>query len=135
MRSFQEIGLRIVATANYRYAGTNLDGYRFGDEVLLHLGTEYSVTEHVSGSLYLRGRFAQQDYASRRTLSATGGSFFDLMPGIGYNDGPSFARVFGQIPLYRNVRGIQSTITYMLGVEYKYTFDFRGLMDMIAPEL
>ena len=127
--------LRLIGTANYRYAGTNFDGYRLGDEILVHLGGEYTITENVGGSMYLRSRFAQKDYANRRVLGATGGSYLDLMPGISYSDGPSTARVFGQVPVYRNVRGIQLSLSYMIGVEYRYTFDVRGLVDVIVPEL
>jgi hypothetical protein len=134
MKSFPDLGLRTIGTVNYRYAGTNLDGYRLGDEVIIHVGGEYSATDHIDGSVYLRARFARQDFASRRTLNSTGGSYLDVMPSIGYADGPSFARVFTQFPFYRNVRGIQLTLTYMLGVEYRYTFDFRGLVDVIVPE-
>lgn len=124
MRSFPERGLRFSGSATYRYSGANFDGYRIGDEYNITLGGDYALNEHFGVSLHLRSRFAMQDYANRRTLSATGGSYHDLMPSLSYADGPSHARVFSQLPIYRNVRGIQLTVSYLLGIEYGFTFDF-----------
>ncbi len=124
MRSFPAEGLRFFASTTYRYSGTNFDGYRIGDEFVVGLGGEYELNEHFDGSLFLRSRFASQDYANRRTLSATGGTYHDFMPSLSYSDGPSHMRVFGQLPIYRNVRGIQLTLSYLLGIEYSFTFDF-----------
>lgn len=134
MRSFPEQGIRFFATATYRYAGTNFDGYRIGDEFVVGLGGEYNLNEHFTGSLHLRSRFASLDYANRRTLNATGGTYHDIMPSISYIDGPSHARVFSQLPIYRNVRGIQLTLAYLLGFEYAYTFDFSGLLSSPMEE-
>lgn len=128
MRSFPEQSIHLFATATYRYAGTNLDAYRIGDELVVGIGAEYSIDEHFAGSLTLRSRFAAQDYANRRTLNATGGTYHDLMPSLSYGEGASHIRVFGQIPIYRNVRGIQLTLAYLLGIEYGYSFDFSDLV-------
>ncbi len=130
LRSFPELGFRLYAVATYRYAGANLDGYRIGDEVVLSFGGEYNLTDRLGGSLLVRSRFAQQDFSNRRTLVATGGTYHDIMPGLTYSDGPSSARVFTQLPIYRNVRGIQLTLSYLLGVEYRYVFDFGSGLDL-----
>jgi hypothetical protein len=124
MRSFPASGIRLFATTMYRYSGTNFNSYRLGDEFLTTMGGEYSFSEHFGGLLMLRSRYALQDFSNRRTLSATGGTYHDLMPSISYYDGPSQFRVFSQLPVYRNVRGIQLTLAYLLGVEYSYAFDF-----------
>lgn len=123
MRAFPSLGLRLIASGTYRYAGTNFDGYRIGDEIITGLGLVYAFDENFAGLLLLRSRFASQDYASRRILSATGGTYHDLMASVSYNDGPGHLRAFGQLPVYRNVRGIQLTVAYLLGVEFGYTFD------------
>jgi hypothetical protein len=135
MRSFPELGLSFFATGSYRYAGTNLDSYRIGDEILANLGAEYGLSQNFVGSVILRVRFAQKDYSEGRFLIGTGGTYYDLMPGITYIDGPSSARIFGQLPVYRNVRGIQLTLTYLLGFEYRYVFDFRSALESITPDL
>ena len=120
---FLEIGLHTFLMGMYRYAGPNLDGYRIGDEILANIGIEKSIGEYFSASLLIRSRFANEDFAGGRFLTGTGGTYHDLMGGIAYSEGASTVRIVAQIPLYRNVRGIQLTTTYMLGVEYRYTVD------------
>jgi hypothetical protein len=132
---FPGIGLTIFASGMYRYAGANLDGYRIGDEINTTLGAEQQIGEYLAASLSVRSRYAAEDYANDRFLNGTGGTFHDLMPGLAYEDGPSMARIFAQLPLYRNVRGIQLTASYLLGVEYRHTFDFRDIVDLVVPEL
>lgn len=123
---FQYAGIQLSATATYKYSGVNLDGYRVGDELLTVLGGEYRAGENFGFHIQLRSRFAGLDYANRRVLTATGGTYHDVLPSIVYYDGPSFVRVFSQLPVYRNVKGIQLTLTYLLGVEYTYTLDLSG---------
>jgi len=118
------LGLNLSMSVQFRYSSSNFNSYRIGNELSVHTGGEYRFGENFSGSLFLRGRFSSVDYSNGRFLNATGGTYYDLMPGIGYTDGPSLFRVFGQLPLYRNVRGIQLTLRSMLGAEYRYTFDF-----------
>lgn len=130
-----EIGLGVYVSGMYRYATANPDGYRLGDEITTGLGAEKGVGEFFTTSLYLRSRFALEDYADGRFLNGTGGTFHDLMASVTYADGPSTFRLFGQVPLYRNVRGIQVTTAYLLGAEYRYSVDFRGVVDAVLPEL
>ena len=119
---FPESGLQFFLSSTYRYAGANFDGYRLGDEILATLMAEKSIAESYAVFLALRARFAQKDFANRRFLTGTGGAYYDLMPGLGYSDGPSSLRVFGQLPLYRNVRGIQLALAYSFGVTFAYEF-------------
>ena len=122
-RGFPEVGLQFFLSSTYRYAGTNFDGYRLGDEVLATFLAEKSINENFSGFIALRSRFAQKDHAGRRFLIGTGGSYHDFLPGIGYAEGASSVRIFAQLPLYRNVRGIQLAPAYMPGVEFRYQFE------------
>ena len=119
---FPQLGLQFFLASTYRYAGTNFDGYRLGDEILATLMAEKSITENYSGFVALRSRFAQKDFANRRFLIGTGGTYSDFMPGIGYTDGPSSLKLFGQLPVYRNVRGIQLALAYMFGLQFTYQF-------------
>lgn len=119
---FPEIGLQLFLTSTYRYAGTNFDGYRLGDEFIATLLGEKVITENYSGFVALRTRFGGKDFAGRRFLIGTGGTYYDIMPGVGYTEGPSSVRLFGQLPVYRNVRGIQLTLASMFGLQYTYRF-------------
>ncbi len=122
-RFFPYAGIEVMGALTYKYSASNLDGYRIGDEFLLVLGGEYRLDDHFGILLQMRSRFAMQDFANRRVLSATGGTYHDLLPSLTYRDGASFVRVFGQLPVYRNVRGIQLALTYLLGLEYSYSLD------------
>lgn len=118
-----EPGLQFFLATTYRYSGTNFDGYRIGDEIIVTLLAEKSIAENYSAFLALRSRFAEKDFAGRRFLVGTGGTYHDLMPGVGYVDGPSSLRLYGQLPLYRNVRGIQMTPAYTVGLQFSYQFE------------
>lgn len=126
MRSFPQVGLRLYGNIFYSYAGTNFDGYKFGDELFAALGAEYRLLEYLDFSLLARARFARKDFSNGRLLSATGGSFYYALPSLIYHEGQSSFRIFGQLPIYRNVNGIQLTPNYMLGLELQYLFDFRS---------
>lgn len=132
-RLFPYAGVEVSGALTYKYSAVNLDGYRVGDEFLLVLGGEYKVNEEFGFLLQIRSRFAFQDFANRRVLSATGGTYHDVLPSVTYREGASFVRVFSQLPVYRNVRGIQLTLTYLLGIEYAYTFNL--LADPPAVEV
>lgn len=119
------VGLEVRMGAWYRYAGVNLDGYRLGDELAVSGGVEKGVGEYFSIGAGIRTRIAARDFASRRVLPATGGVWHDLEPGVSYRDGASAVRVFGMLPLYRNVRGIQLAPAYAIGLAYRHELDLR----------
>ena len=122
--NFQSINLSLYGNLLYRYTGTNLEGYKIGDEVLFLIGADYNFAEYLSFTLQLRSRFANPDYADSRNLPATGGTSHDLYPYLNYYEEKFSLRVYTQIPLYRNTRGIQLTVSQVLGVQLQYFFDF-----------
>ncbi len=122
--NFQSINLSLYGNLLYRYTGTNLEGYKIGDEVLFLIGADYNFAEYLSFTLQLRSRFANPDYADSRNLPATGGTSYDLYPYLNYYEGKFSLRVYTQIPLYRNTRGVQLTVSQVLGVQLQYFFDF-----------
>jgi hypothetical protein len=124
--SFPQYHLRLFGNVFHRYTGTNLDNYRFGDETLFLLGGEYGILDYLDLSLLLKGRSARQDFSNGRLLSSTGGEMYSLVPGAVYREGNSVVRVFYQRPVHRNVRGIQLTLTQLIGLEIQYSFDFRS---------
>lgn len=125
--------LRFNVHGLYRYAGANFDGYKFGDELIVAVGTEYNHHNYLSFALSARGRFAQQDYSNKRILQATGGSAWYVEPAVSYFEKNSAFRVFGQIPVYQNVRSIQLTPSWMIGMGLGFVFDFASTIELIAP--
>ncbi len=124
--SFPRYHFRVYGNIFYRYTGSNLDNYRFGDEALFLLGGEYGILDYLDLSLLLKGRSARQDFSNGRLLSSTGGQMYSLAPGAVYREGNGAVRVFYQVPIYRNVKGIQLTLTRLVGLELHYSFDFRS---------
>jgi len=124
-RGFQHLNLALFATSLYRYAGSNLDGYRFGDEIILSLGGEYYLADFLTLSLSARGRFADKDYWGGRFLPSTGGSYYDILPSIVYSEESYNLRIFYQAPVYRNIQGIQLTTSSIIGFELLFNFNLR----------
>lgn len=114
---FLPLPFSVSANALYRYAGSNLEGYRFGDEIILALGEEYHFTEYLTFSLSGRARFANEDFWGGRFLPSTGGMYYDVIPALIYTEKTYNLKVFYQAPLYRNVEGIQLTTSNLIGVE------------------
>lgn len=122
--NFLSAGLSLYGNLLYRYSGTNLEGYKIGDELLFVVGADYYFTDYLSFTLQSRSRFSNADYADRRFLPSTGGTSHDLYPYLNYFEGNSSLRIYTQIPLYRNTRGIQLTVSQVLGVQLQHFFDF-----------
>lgn len=116
-KGFPSLDFSIASSFFYKYAGSNLDGYKFGDEYVLSIMGEYYLVDYLTLSLNLKSRFSRQDFSSGRFLPSTGGSYLDVMPGIIYYEGSTQIKVFYQLPLYRNVRGIQLTTSNAMGIE------------------
>lgn len=120
---FLPLPVSISAGALYRYAGSNLDGYRFGDEIILGLGGEFHFTDYLTFSLSGRARFANEDFWGGRFLPSTGGAYYDILPSLIYNERTYNLKIFYQAPLYRNVEGIQLTTSNLIGVELLFNFN------------
>ena len=118
------ISMSFNANFLYRYAGVNLDSYRYGDEFLTSINGSYAFADFIALNLQLRGRFAEKDYWNGRFLPSTGGSYIDLTPSLIYYEGSFALRVFVLVPIYRNVQGIQLAVNNLLGTEISYNFDF-----------
>jgi len=122
--SFPSLSLSFNGNFLYRYAGVNLDNYRYGDELLASINGSYALAQFIAVNLQLKGRFADKDYWNGRFLPSTGGTYLDLTPSLIYFEGKFSLRVFVQLPLYRDVLGIQLAVTEMLGTELVYNFNF-----------
>ncbi len=121
--SFPILRISINANALYSYAGTNIDNYRYGDEVLASVNGTYGIADFLAINLQLKGRYADRDYWDGRFLPSTGGTYIDLTPSLIYVEGNFNLRILAQFPLYRNVKGIQLTVSEKLGAEMRYLFN------------
>jgi hypothetical protein len=82
------------------------------------------VLARVDVSLETQGRFLRRDYANRRLLDGTGGTFWDLLPSVSYGEGSVTGRMYMLLPLYRNVPGRQLATSLGIGAELQYTPEF-----------
>ena len=121
--TFPIFRLSINANALYRYTGTNIDNYRYGDEVLASVNGSYGIADFLAINLQVKGRYADRDHWDGRFLPSTGGTYIDLTPSLVYVEGNFNLRILAQLPLYRNVEGIQLTVSEKLGAEMRYLFD------------
>lgn len=122
-KGFKDLSSGFFVNAFYRYAGSNLDGYRFGDEIIFSLNGEYYFTEYLTFSMSLRGRFSNEDFWGGRFLPSTGGTYYDILPSLIYSENNYSVKAFYQTAVYRNVRGIQLTTSSVLGIEFLYNID------------
>ncbi len=134
LRSIPQRHLRFFSSALYRYAGTNFEGYKFGDELLVNFGAEYGALDYLDLSLHLKARFAKRDFSDGRLLQSTGGEMYSIAPSFVYHEGNFALRGFVQLPVHRNVRGIQLSLTRLLGVEFQYVLDLRNEGDLRKSE-
>ena len=125
MYAFPSLSLSFNANFLYRYSGVNLDNYRYGDEFLTSLNGAYAITDFIAINLQLKARFLDRDYWRGRFLPSTGGTFIDLTPSLIYYEGKFSLRVFTQVPLYRDLLGIQLAVTEMFGTEISYIFSLK----------
>lgn len=121
-KGFLPIGISFNSSFLYRYNGSNLDGYKFGDEYILSVNANYSPLEFLTASLGIKSRFSKDDFWGGRFLPSTGGTYHDLIPSITYYEGNFELRAFYQVPLYRNVKGIQLTTSAVPGIEILVKF-------------
>lgn len=131
-RSFRKYHANISASLLYRYAGANLDGYKFGNEWLPTFAVEYNPMTWLGLSLLARVRIADKDFAEGRFLPSTGGETYSFVPTILYREGRLAIRAYQQIPVYRNLAGPQLSLAKVFGVEMQVWFELGGSK---APQL
>jgi hypothetical protein len=117
-------GWSLSANATYRFRGTNVQGYQYGQAVSFGLGGQYHVADPFALTLGLDGRYADydQDWAVGAIAAQTGGTVLDVTPGFGWQMGDGFGlngRV--QIPVYTNLFGTQ-TVTPTVDLSIQYIF-------------
>ena len=118
--------LPLTAGVSYQFNGAGTNGYRFGNTLLVHLGTAYQFSHRASALLQANGRF--QGFADVGTTGEprenTGGTWMYLSPGLSLqlNDALT-GSMYVQLPLYQDVHGIQQTAKYHLAFNLSYSFN------------
>lgn len=114
--------LRLTGEAD-RFSNTN-DSYRFGNEIVSTLGAGNKLFGNLSYVFQVQYRQVGENERNGRELPNTGGKWIDLVPALSYQltDKVSM-RVSGQLPVYRDLVGTQSTTTYSLSGSIFYNFD------------
>jgi len=102
----------VIVGITYQVSGLGTDGYRFGNALLAHVGTEYPLARAATFLFQINGKF--QGYADVGSTGEprenTGGTWIFASPGLSLmvTDVVS-AYAFVQFPVYQNVHGIQQT--------------------------
>ena len=106
-----------------RFSNTN-DSYRFGNEIVSTLGAGNKLVGNLSYVFQVQYRQVGKNERNGSELPNTGGKWIDLVPALSYQltDKVSM-RVSGQLPVYRDLVGTQSTTTYSLSGSIFYNFD------------
>ena len=123
--------LNVFANASYRFNGnnnrfkisnSNFSGYKFGNELITTAGLSYRTDSFFYLSLLLRYRQVDADEFAKSEVANTSGKWIYLLPGVNINFNSFSIRVSGQIPVYRNLNGVQLTTSYsaMLSVFYSF---------------
>jgi len=109
--------LPLTAGISYQLRGVGTDGYRFGNSLLVHVGTSYQFSNKANILFQVNAKFqGKADVGSTgEPRENTGGTWIYASPGFSVDLMESLS-AFGyiQIPIYQNVNGIQQTARYNL---------------------
>ena len=120
--------LPLIAGISYQVNGKGTYDYRFGNTLLVHVGSAYQFVQRAGFLLQVNGRF--QDYADAGTTGEprenTGGTWIYLSPGLNLqiSDGLE-GSAYVQVPVYQEVHGIQQTAKFNLAFNISYSFDLK----------
>lgn len=119
-RSLRSLNMNVFLNGSYRYTGTN---ERFNKNDLYTFGNEFAGVAGVSGGIWDRWSYEAQfkyrttskDQLNQFQLPNTGGRWFNVRTGIGYQvvDYVNI-RLNGELPLYQHLNGTQPTTSYVL---------------------
>jgi len=116
-QGFRPVPLSIYLTTAYRLTGRNSLGYQFGRELTLNSGMTYDSSFPVDFSLAFKYRAVAPDSRNGQAIANTGGKWLNLKPAFYMHPVEKFTlKLSGQLPLYREVNGIQLTTSYRISV-------------------
>jgi hypothetical protein len=125
-QGFQPRRYQLNAVASYRITGTNNLDYRFGNEFVGSMGVNYRINNHFNISNQVRYRHTTADKFLSYDIPNTGGKWLYLVPGINLPLGNEITlRSSVEIPIYRDLSGIQLTTSYAFSFSAFYSFDLK----------
>ncbi len=125
--------LNFMAISTFKLSGKNSEylnnnSYRFGDEFQLSSGFSYQffagwVTEIFN---HFRYRYQTTDFFNNLVMPGTGGHWLYTSPGVQISPFPDLSfRMYGDIPVYRNLRGLQLTTSYRFNISAAFLLPLR----------
>jgi hypothetical protein len=107
--------LTYFATAQFQHALAKRDEYRAGDQLSLTGGVAYAYADNAALMFQLNGLNKSRDSGDNAEPDVSGGRYIFASPGMRYAAGKD-VQVYGfaQVPIYRNVNGIQLTADWSL---------------------
>lgn len=95
--------------------------YRFGNEFISTVGVIYETGNVVSVALEGKYRHTARDEFLNQNLENTGGDWLYIKPGINISvTGDLLVKLASELPVYRNLDGIQLTTTYLFSTQVQY---------------
>jgi hypothetical protein len=114
----------LFVSATYRRNGHGTEDFRAGNEWQLSTGTAYPMTTHLEALGQLNVRRKSRDFTSELNGldPFTGGTFVYASPGLRWSGKRGALYALVQLPLYRDVNGIQLTSNYnfVMGVQTRF---------------
>lgn len=121
--------MSLSLSTSFRLTGTNErfvedDDYQFGNEFVSILGLSGSITERISFTLNARYRSTASDQRNGINQPNTGGKWIGLIPDIFFSASErTVFKLSGQIPLYKNLNGLQPTTAYTASASFFINFN------------
>ena len=114
----------LFVSATWRRNGRGSEDFRAGNEWQLSAGTAYPLASHVELLGQLNVRRKSRDFTAELDGldPFTGGTFVYASPGVRWSAGRGALYTLVQLPIYRNVNGIQLTSNYnfVTGVQTRF---------------
>ncbi len=116
------VNLTYRTNGTFNRFGSQFGGYKFGNEIAAMVGLGYRTDLFLDFTFFVRYRFQGADQFNSSDIENTGGNWLSLVPGINLKLSEGFtARITGEIPVYRNLKGTQLTTTFTTSVAFFYS--------------